>query len=261
VTTAPAGRGHQRSWIPGETLLRHDVAHDRSVRDRRLTGEPVSLHPDGFEGDAAGSDEQLIEPDVRVRIGVLALQGDVLEHLRALRRCGADAVEVRSVNDMADIDGLVLPGGESTTIGKLLARFDLLAPLQAKVAGGLPVFGTCAGMILLSDELDQQVDQPRIGGISVRTRRNAFGRQRDSFDAKLDVAGIEGGPMDVAFIRAPRVEQVLSDEVTVLAEVDGHPVVVAQGDLLACAFHPEVTGDDRLHAWFVDRVRSARTRR
>ncbi|MEX0592567.1 MAG: pyridoxal 5'-phosphate synthase glutaminase subunit PdxT [Nitriliruptoraceae bacterium] len=261
MTTTPAGRSHERSWIPGETLLRNGVARDRSVGDRRLTGEPVSLHGHGSQGDEAGAGDQLMEPDARVRIGVLALQGDVLEHLRALRRCGADAVEVRSVDDMADIDGLVLPGGESTTIGKLLARFDLLAPLRAKVAAGLPVFGTCAGMILLSDELDQQVDQPRIGGLAVRTRRNAFGRQRDSFDTKLDVAGIDGGPMDVAFIRAPRVEQVLSDDVEVLAEVGGYPVVVAQGDLLACAFHPEVTGDDRLHAWFVDRVRSVQSRR
>ncbi len=187
-------------------------------------------------------------------IGVLALQGDVLEHLRALRGCGARAVEVRTLDELDRVDGLVVPGGESTTIGKLLDRFALLEPLRALVAGGLPVFGTCAGMILLSDELDQDRPQPLIGGLHVRTRRNAFGRQLQSFDTRLAVAGIDGGPMDVAFIRAPRVERVLATDVEVLAEVDGHPVVVRQGSLLAAAFHPEVTGDDRLHAMFVAAV-------
>ncbi|MFA9445695.1 pyridoxal 5'-phosphate synthase glutaminase subunit PdxT [Egicoccus sp. AB-alg6-2] len=193
-------------------------------------------------------------------IGVLALQGDVLEHLRALRRCGAHAVEVRTPAQLAEVDGLVLPGGESTTIGKLLERFGLLQPLQERIAGGLPVFGTCAGMILLSDELDQDRQQPLVGGLAVRTRRNAYGRQVDSFDTHLEVVGIDGGPMDVSFIRAPRVERVLDDAVEVLAQVDGHPVIVRQGRLLAAAFHPEVTGDDRLHAAFVAAVEQARTR-
>ena len=192
------------------------------------------------------------------KAGVLALQGDVLEHLRALRRCGADAVKVRSVTDLAGLDGLVVPGGESTTIGKLLVRFGLLDPVRARIDAGMPAFGTCAGMILLSDELDQPSDQPLIGGLHIRTRRNAFGRQRDSFDTRIEVAGIEGGPMDVAFIRAPRVEAVLSPDVDVLAEVGGHPVVVRQGPLMAAAFHPEVTGDDRLHAAFVAALRVAR---
>jgi pyridoxal 5'-phosphate synthase pdxT subunit len=192
-------------------------------------------------------------------VGVLALQGDVLEHLRALQRVGADAVQVRTRDDLDAIDALVLPGGESTTIGKLLERFGLLAPVQARVAAGLPVFGTCAGMILLSDELAQAVDQPRIGGLHVRTRRNAFGRQRDSFDTRIEVAGIAGGPVDVAFIRAPRVDAVLADDVEVLATVDGHPVVVRQGPLWAAAFHPELTGDDRLHAAFVAAVRASAT--
>ncbi len=193
-------------------------------------------------------------------IGVLALQGDVLEHLRALERCGARAVTVRRADQLAAVDGLVLPGGESTTIGKLLDRFGLRLPIRARIDAGLPVFGTCAGMILLSDELDQAVGQPLIGGLAVRTRRNAFGRQRDSFDTRLEVAGIAGGPIDVAFIRAPRVERVLRDDVEVLAAIDGHPVVVRQGALLATAFHPEVTGDDRLHAAFVASVRSAHDR-
>lgn len=189
-------------------------------------------------------------------IGVLALQGDVLEHLRALRRCGANATQVRTAADLDAVDGLIVPGGESTTIGKLLTRFEVMEPLRARVAAGMPAFGTCAGMILLSDELDQDIAQPVIGGLHVRTRRNAFGRQLDSFDTRIEVAGIAGGPLDVAFIRAPRVEQVLADDVEVLAEVDGYPVVVRQGPLLATSFHPEVTGDDRLHAAFVATVRA-----
>ncbi|MFW5933663.1 MAG: pyridoxal 5'-phosphate synthase glutaminase subunit PdxT [Actinomycetota bacterium] len=194
-------------------------------------------------------------------VGVLGLQGDVLEHLQALRRCGATVITVRRPEQLTQIDGLVLPGGESTTIGRLLSRVGLLEPLRERVAAGLPVFGTCAGMILLSDELDQPQPQPLIGGLHVRTRRNAFGRQLDSFDTSIEVAGIDGGPMDVAFIRAPRVEAVLSDEVEVLARVAGYPVVVRQGPLLATAFHPEVTGDDRLHAAFTSMVAAARGER
>jgi pyridoxal 5'-phosphate synthase pdxT subunit len=209
----------RRSWTPGERLV-------------------------------GGGPEGAADPDAPV-IGVLALQGDVLEHLRALRRCGARAVQVRNLGQLGEVDGLIIPGGESTTIGKLLERSGLLEPLRQRVADGMPTFGTCAGMILLSDELDQDRPQPVVGGLAIRTRRNAFGRQVDSFDTELEVAGIDGGPMDVTFIRAPRVEQVLSDRVEVLAEVDGHPVVVRQGHVLAAAFHPEVTGDDRLHAGFV----------
>ncbi|MEX0953181.1 MAG: pyridoxal 5'-phosphate synthase glutaminase subunit PdxT [Nitriliruptoraceae bacterium] len=189
------------------------------------------------------------------RVGVLALQGDVLEHLRALRRCGAVTTEVRTVAQLDEVDALVVPGGESTAIGRLLVRFGLLGPVRERIDAGMPVFGTCAGMILLSDELDQAEDQARIGGLAIRTLRNAFGRQRDSFDTTLHVEGIDGGPMDVSFIRAPRVQAVLREGVEVLAEVDSHPVVVRQGNLLASAFHPEITGDDRLHASFVELVR------
>ncbi len=206
---------------------------------------------------ASRAPEPHAPPDAPV-VGVLALQGDVLEHLRALRRCGAHAVQVRNVDHLAGVDGLVLPGGESTTIGKLLTRFGLMEPLRERVRAGMPTFGTCAGMILLSAQLDQTEQQPLIGGLDVLTRRNAYGRQVDSFDTRLRVAGLEGGPLDVSFIRAPRVERVLSDEVEVLAEIDGHPVVVRQGDVLASAFHAEVTGDDRLHREFVDRVRATR---
>jgi pyridoxal 5'-phosphate synthase pdxT subunit len=227
---APAHRSlrpARRGWTPGERLV-------------------------GTRGDLAPV------PPGAPRIGVLALQGDVLEHLRALRRCGADARPVRTLADLEPVDGLIVPGGESTTIGKLLERFGVMEPLRARIGDGLPVFGTCAGMILLSDELDQDGDQPLIGGLHVRTRRNAFGRQLDSFDARIEVAGIDGGPVDVAFIRAPRVEAVLADDVEVLATVDGYPVVVRQGHLLAAAFHPELAGDDRLHAAFVGAVAAAR---
>ena len=215
-------------WIPGQRLT------------GRLPAAPAARSPDG----------EVAAP----LIGVLGLQGDVLEHLQALRRVGARAVQVKTAPQLAEVAGLILPGGESTTIGKLLERFGLLEPLQARIADGLPVFGTCAGMILLSDELEQDEPQPLVGGLHVRTRRNAFGRQLDSFDTRIEVVGIDGGPMDVAFIRAPRVERVLTDEVEVLASVDGHPVVVRQGPLWAAAFHPEVTGDDRLHAAFVAAV-------
>lgn len=189
-------------------------------------------------------------------IGVLALQGDVLEHLAALRRCDARAVRVRILSDLEGIDGLVIPGGESTTIGKLLVRFGLLEPVRSLVTDGLPVFGTCAGMILLSDQLAQDSEQPLIGGLRVVTRRNAFGRQVASFDAALEVGGIDGGPLEVSFIRAPWIEEV-GDGVEVLATVGDHPVIVRQGNLLASAFHPEVTGDDRLHRYFLEMVRGA----
>jgi 5'-phosphate synthase pdxT subunit len=163
---------------------------------------------------------------------------------------------VRKAEDLDGIDGLIIPGGESTTIGKLLVRFEMLEPLRKRIEDGLPTFGTCAGMILLSSELDQDFEQPLLGVLPVLTRRNAFGRQVDSFDTALEVTGLDGGPVDVSFIRAPWVVRVLDDAVEVLAEVDGHPVVVRRDHVLATAFHPEVTGDDRLHAAFVDLVRS-----
>lgn len=191
-------------------------------------------------------------------IGVLALQGDVLEHLRALQRVGARPVRVRKVEHLDGLDGIVIPGGESTTIGKLLRRFELWEPLRAALADGLPAFGTCAGMILLSRELDQAVEQQVLGAMDIVTRRNAFGRQIDSFEADLDVEGLDGGPVHAAFIRAPYVVTV-GEGVEVLASVDGHPVLVSQaGRLLGASFHPEMTGDDRLHARFVEMARTAR---
>ncbi len=208
-------------------------------------------------GDRLTRTTALRHPQDGLRVGVLALQGDVFEHLAALERCGAAAIQVRNADQLAAADGLVLPGGESTTIGKLLQRSGLDVAIRARIGAGMPVFGTCAGMILLADELDQAIDQPRIGGMAVRVRRNAFGRQRASFDTQLEIVGISGGPVDVSFIRAPRVEAVLDDTVAVLATVEQWPVVVAQGPLLAAAFHPEVTGDDRLHRFFVAMVAEA----
>ena len=196
------------------------------------------------------------------RIGVLALQGDVLEHVRALGAAGAEAVPVRDAAALAAVDGLVLPGGESTTISRLLGLADLLEPLRERIAAGLPVLGTCAGLILLSDELAAPDDAlPRPRGLAVRTRRNAYGRQVDSFDARVQVAGVAGGPVDASFIRAPVVEAVLDpDAVEVLAEVDGAPVAVRQGALIGLTFHPEVAGDHRVHALLVDAVRTAARR-
>jgi 5'-phosphate synthase pdxT subunit len=200
--------------------------------------------------------DDVMEDAAAVRIGVLALQGDVLEHVRALQQVGADVMAVRTPSQLAAVDAIVLPGGESTAISKALERGGLAQPLQSRLREGMPALGTCAGLILLSDELAGDEVLARPGGLAVRTRRNAYGTQAASFDAVLDVAGLDGGPMQVSFIRAPRIEAVLSDDVQVLAEVDGHPVVVAQGVLLAMSFHPEVTGDVRLHRRFVDSVRA-----
>ncbi len=191
------------------------------------------------------------------RIGILALQGDVREHARALSAVGARPVEVRRAAELAAVDGLVLPGGESTTIGRLLRVFELLEPLRTAVVAGLPVFGSCAGMILLArDVVDGRPDQPLIGGLDMVVRRNAFGRQVDSFEVDLDVDGVEGPPVHAVFIRAPWVEKA-GDTVEVLARVAEAPVAVRQGPLLATAFHPELTGDSRMHRLFVDIVRSS----
>lgn len=209
---------------------------------------------------AGPSEPEAQLPEDAPTVGVLAVQGDVLEHMRALRRAGAHAVRVRQPRDLDGLDGLVVPGGESTTIGRLLDISGLLGPVRDRVVEGLPVFGTCAGMILLSDRLEQDRGQPRIGGLHVTTRRNAFGRQVDSFEADLEVEGLDGGPVHAVFIRAPWIESV-DDGVRVLAEVDGHPVLVEQGDIVAAAFHPELTGDGRLHHLFVERVRRARDSR
>ena len=199
----------------------------------------------------------------RPTIGVLALQGDVREHLAMLERAGATAVAVRRPSELAEVDGLVVPGGESTTISKLARIFDLIEPLRHAVKDGLPVLGTCAGMILLADRIeDGVVGQETIGGLDVVVRRNAFGRQVDSFEADLALSLPTPGqddPFHAVFIRAPWVEE-LGPAVDVVATIASGPaagriVAVRQRHLLATSFHPEVTGDDRLHRYFADIVR------
>ena len=201
-------------------------------------------------------------------IGVLALQGDVREHLAALHACGARAVPVRRRAELDAVDAMVLPGGESTTMSRLLAVFELHDPLRERIAAGMPTYGSCAGMILLAREvLDGRPDQQQLGGLDVVVRRNAFGRQVDSFETDLVVTGVPGDPVRAVFIRAPWVEKA-GDGVEVLATVPdrtvtgsgtgaaaGRAVAVRQGAVLATAFHPELTGDLRIHALFTTMLR------
>lgn len=199
------------------------------------------------------------------KIGVLALQGDVREHLIALGAVGADAVAVRRADELAAVAGLVIPGGESTTIVKLARHFDLLEPLRLRIADGLPTYGSCAGMILLAEQiLDAPADQVTFGGIDMTVRRNAFGRQLESFEEPVSIEGLDDPPFTAVFIRAPWVERVGPDA-QVLARVETGPaagriVAIRQGHLLATSFHPELTGDARVHGYFVNMVRAgART--
>ncbi len=193
-----------------------------------------------------------------VKIGVLALQGDVREHLRALAGLGVTPIGVRRPAELAEVDGLVIPGGESTTMAKLARTFELFEPLRERIGAGMPTFGTCAGMILLADRIqDGTSDQETLGGLDITVRRNAFGRQVDSFEEDLSVAGI-AEPVHAVFIRAPWVEESAA-RVEVLARVEHGPaagriVAVRQGVLMATSFHPEVGGDDRLHRLFVDLI-------
>ncbi|MFI1783727.1 pyridoxal 5'-phosphate synthase glutaminase subunit PdxT [Streptomyces rubiginosohelvolus] len=191
-------------------------------------------------------------------IGVLALQGDVREHLIALASADALARPVRRPEELAEVDGLVIPGGESTTMSKLAVLFGMMEPLRERVQGGMPVYGTCAGMILLAEKiLDPRSGQETVGGIDMIVRRNAFGRQNESFEASVEVAGIDDGPVEGVFIRAPWVESV-GAEAEVIAEHGGHIVAVRQRNVLATSFHPELTGDHRVHALFVDMVRAVK---
>lgn len=187
-------------------------------------------------------------------IGVLALQGDVREHARMLREAGASAVAVRRPAELDAVDGLVIPGGESTTMWKLADTFDMLEPLRMRIKEGLPVYGSCAGMIMLADRIEDGIEgQQTIGGIDMVVRRNAFGRQVDSFESDLDFADER---VHAVFIRAPWVESVGADvQVLGTAEPGDRIVAVRQGPLLATSFHPELTGDTRVHRYFVDMVR------
>ena len=202
-------------------------------------------------------------PAARVTIGVLALQGDVREHLRALAESGAESRPIRRPEELEEIDGLVIPGGESTTMSNLAVSFGLLEPIRKRIDGGLPVYGSCAGMIMLATTvLDGRPDQESFAGIEMTVRRNAFGRQVDSFEAPVGIEGIAGGDFHAVFIRAPWVENV-GPEVRVMGRVTSGPaagriVVVQQGNLLATAFHPELTGDLRVHRHFVELVQQTR---
>ncbi|MFF0813953.1 pyridoxal 5'-phosphate synthase glutaminase subunit PdxT [Rhodococcus sp. NPDC003318] len=202
------------------------------------------------------------QPATRPVVGVLALQGDVREHVAAIEAAGARAITVRRSAELEAVDGLVIPGGESTTMSRLLVVFDLLEPLRERLRAGMPAYGSCAGMILLASEiLDTRPDAHCLSGIDITVRRNAFGRQVDSFEEDLDFADVPGGPMRAVFIRAPWVERV-GEGVEVLATVPegpaaGRVVAVRQGNVVATSFHPEVTGDRRVHELFVDMVREA----
>lgn len=190
-------------------------------------------------------------------VGVLALQGDVAEHFRAIRAAGGRPVQVRRPGELDAVDGLIVPGGESTTIWKLAVIFELMDPLRKRIAAGMPIFGSCAGMIMLADRmLDGVAGQQTFGGIDMTVRRNAFGRQVDSFEADIPLSGVPGGPLRAVFIRAPWVEET-GPEVEILGSdpVTGRIVAVRQGPALATAFHPELTGDPRVHKLFVDMVR------
>ncbi|HEU5114026.1 MAG TPA: pyridoxal 5'-phosphate synthase glutaminase subunit PdxT [Acidimicrobiia bacterium] len=184
-------------------------------------------------------------------VGVLALQGDVREHIHTLESLGVAATPVKTPNQLGSADALVIPGGESTTIGKMAVRFDLLEPLRRSIEDGLPTYGTCAGLILLAGAVTDG-DQPLLGVLDVVVRRNAFGRQNESFESDLVVAGLDA-PFHAVFIRAPWVEKVGAD-VQVLADIDEHPVMVRQGNILATSFHPELTGDGRIHQLLLDLV-------
>lgn len=190
-----------------------------------------------------------------MKIGVLALQGDVREHVGVLEDIGVTAVPVKTKEQLDAVEALVLPGGESTTIGKLLDRYGLLDPLRERASRGMPLFGTCAGMILLANAVTGDQDAPhRLGLLDITIRRNAYGRQRESFEAELDVAGI-ASPVRAAFIRAPIVERA-GAEVEVLATHEDRPALVRQGSLWASSFHPEVTGEKRVHELFVAAARA-----
>ena len=189
-----------------------------------------------------------------MKVGVLALQGDVREHIQSLLACNVEAVAVRRAEEIESIDALVLPGGESTTIAQLAEVFGIFDLIKNKIKNGMPVYGSCAGMILLAEEiLDAKVGQKSFGGLDITVRRNAFGRQVDSFESDIEFNDGSEQLVRAVFIRAPWVEKV-SNEVQVLAAIDAHPVAVRSKTALATSFHPELTGDHRIHRYFIEQV-------
>lgn len=216
----------------------------------------ATVFPSG-NGGAAFTPKTAPAPRVgrgeRPRIGVLALQGDVIEHIKMLQGLGVEAVEVRTPEDLARVDALIIPGGESTTIGKLSVEYGLDRAIPRRVKEGMPVYGTCAGMIALSKDA-RNGEPPLLRLMNITVRRNAYGRQVDSFETDLDVPALGGPPLHAVFIRAPVIENVGAD-VDVLASLDGKPVLARQGNILVSAFHPELTPDDRVHRYFVDMLK------
>jgi 5'-phosphate synthase pdxT subunit len=195
---------------------------------------------------------------VSPRVGVLAIQGDVREHVRVLTDLGADTIPVRRPEELDRVDGLVVPGGESSVIDKLSRAFGMQHPVREAIAQGMPVYGTCAGLILLADRINDAIaGQQSFGGLDVTVRRNAFGSQVDSFETDLDVPVLGAPPVHAVFIRAPLVEQTGPEVETLAALDDGRIVAVRQGALMGTSFHPEVTGETRFHALFLDTVRAA----
>lgn len=192
-----------------------------------------------------------------ITIGVLALQGDFEAHLRMLQRCGVQGREVRTVQQLQEVDGLIIPGGESTTIVKLMQRYGLDEAIRRRTGEGMPVYGTCAGLIVIAREIEGYPEQPRLGLLDVAVARNAFGRQVDSFEVDLPVPRLGEPPLRAVFIRAP-VVTCTGEQVEVLASLDGKGVLVQQANLLGSAFHPELTDDLRLHRYFVELVRGFR---
>ena len=188
-------------------------------------------------------------------VGVLALQGDVAEHVAALEKSGAAAIPVKTLAELERVDGLVIPGGESTTVMKLLARFSLAEPIVARVRAGMPLWGTCMGMIVVARDV-AGLDQPSLGLLDVTVRRNAFGRQNESAEIDLAIPALGSRPFPAIFIRAPWIERA-GPSVEVLAERDGHGVMVRQGAVLGTSFHPELTADPRVHAYFLSMVEAA----
>ncbi len=245
---------------PGYTRTRRRTRSLSALRERTgaalTNGSLPMLDSEKPDSEKPHSEKRGAKPaacEKQLTIGVLALQGDVPEHLRALQAAGANAVPVKTRAQLESVDGLVIPGGESTTVGMLLERFDLMEPLRARAAEGMPLFGTCTGLILMAREIEGSA-QPRIGCLDVSVKRNAYGRQVDSFEADLSIAEAGGEPVRAVFIRAPQVTRT-APEVEVLAEAEGRPVLVRQGNLLGATFHPELTGDARVHSLFVEMAR------